>query len=216
MSAQPDTSASAIARLCAVAPDAATAALYAWTWIDPLHFSDSMVKSLMLMMMMEFLVVHSGAFIGLAVLSDSATRQQKTFAILGFGAFYMLFAGAFSLAFHSWWPALSFIWLLVAKFAMVWLTPLPPSDEVQRVKTLWGLSVVAYLGSVFAGVFVPLPPLGITPEIIPKLGLVGGGLWIDHPQTVIFSGAIYFALVAWSRWAYRGKGPTDFQPDQQS
>jgi len=214
MSAQAGTSASAFARLCAVAPDAATAALYLWTWFDPLHFSDSMVKSLMLVMMMEFLVVHSGAFIGLAVLSDTATRREKTLVILGFGAFYMLFAGAFSLAFHSWWPALSFIWLLAAKFAMVWLTPLPPEDEVARVKALWALSVAAYLLSVFAGVILPMPQLGITPEVIPKLGLVGSGLWIDHPQTVIASGAIYFALLVWSRWAYRGKSSNDFQPDQ--
>jgi hypothetical protein len=203
------------ARLCAVAPDVATATLYVWTWIDPLHFSDSMVKSLLMMMMMEFLVVHSGAFIGLTVLSDTATRGQKTAVIAGFGAFYMLFAGAFSLAFHRWWPALSFVWLLAAKFAMVWLTPLPPADEVQRVKTLWGLSVVAYLGSVFAGIFIPLPALGITADIVPKLGLVGSGLWIDRPQTVIFSGTIYFALVAWSRWAYRSGGTNNFRQTQE-
>ena len=215
MDAAANTPASTIARICAVAPDAATATLYLWTWIDPLHFSDSMVKSLMLVMMMEFLVVHSGAFIGLAVMSDTATRGQKTLVILGFGAFYMLFAGAFSLAFRSWWPALSFVWLLAAKFAMVWLTPLPPADEVDRVKALWALSVAAYLFSVFAGVILPMPELGITPEIIPKLGLIGSGLWIDHPQTVISAGAIYFALLVWSRWAYRGKRSSNFQPDQQ-
>ena len=188
-----------ISRISAAAPDLATAALYAWTWIDPLHFGNGMVKSLMLVMMMEFLVVHSGAFIGLAVLSDTATRSQKTLVILGFGAFYMLFAGAFSLAFRSWWPALSFVWLLAAKFAVVWLAPLPREEEAQRVKTLWGLSVAAYLLSVFAGAFIPLPQLGITTDILPKLELVGSGLWIDHPQTVIASGAFYFTLVAWSK-----------------
>ena len=206
MGAQADSPASTIARVSAVAPDAATAALYLWTWIDPLHFGGGMVKSLMLVMMMEFLVVHSGAFIGLAVMSDTATARQKTLVIAGFGAFYMLFAGAFSLAFRSWWPALSFLWLLAAKFATVWLTPLPPAEETQRVKALWALSVAAYLLSVFAGVLLPLPALGITDDVIPKLGLVGSGLWIDHPQTVIASGAIYFFLVAWSKWAYRGGG----------
>lgn len=204
MSAPAHSPASVVARLCAAAPDAATSALYLWTWIDPLHFSDGMVKSLMLVMMMEFLVVHSGAFIGLAVLSDSATRLQKTYVVLGFGAFYMLFAGAFSLAFHSWWPALSFVWLLAAKFAVVWLTPLPPADEVQRVKSLWAISVAAYLLSVFAGVLVPMPRLGLTEEILPRLALPGSGLWIEQPQTVIASGAIYFFLVAWSKLAYRG------------
>jgi hypothetical protein len=216
MNSPASTVANAFARLSAAAPDVATAGLYVWTWIDPLHFTDSMVKSLMLMMMMEFLVVHSGAFIGLAVLSDSATRQQKTLVILGFGAFYMLFAGAFSLAFHSWWPALSFIWLLAAKFAIVRLTPLPPAEESQRVKALWGISVLAYLVSVFAGVLIPLPQLGITDEILPRLALPGSGLWIEHPQTVLASGAIYFVLVAWSKLAYRS-GPSDaFTPTPET
>ena len=150
-----------------------------------------------------------------AVLSDTATVRQKTVVIAGFGAFYMLFAGAFSLVFHSWWPALSFIWLLAAKFATVWLTPLPPDAEVQRVKALWAISVAAYLLSVFAGVLIPVPQIGLSDEILPRLALPGSGLWIEHPQTVIASGAIYFTLVAWSKWAYRGKAPNDIQPDRQ-
>jgi hypothetical protein len=212
MDDQPNLPANRLARFIAAAPDMATSTLYVWTWIDPLHFGNDMVKSLMLVMLMEFLVVHSGAFIGLTVLSDSATRGQKTVAIVGFGAFYMLFAGAFSLAFHSWWPALSFLWLLGARFAMVWLTPLPKADEVQRQTTLWGLSVMAYLASVFAGVLLPIPQWGITEDVLPTLALPGSGLWIEQPQTVIVGGALYFALVAWSKYAYRGSWAKNAKP----
>lgn len=190
-------------RVLSALPDALTAGVYAWTWLDPLHFGADTVRNLMLIMLMEFLVVHSGAFIGLVVLSDAATRMSKTLAILGFGSFYMLFAAAFSFAFHSWWPALSFFWLLAAKFAIVWLTSLPRSEEKQRLTSLWLISVVFYLAAVFAGVLLPLPRLGLDIELVSMLHLPGEGLWIEQPQTVIAGGMLYFAACAWSKWAYR-------------
>jgi hypothetical protein len=190
-------------RLLAALPDAAVAAVYACTWVAPFYFGPDTVKNLMMLMLLEFLVVHSGAFIGLLVLSDTATRKTKTLAIVGFGSFYMMFAAAFSLAFKSWWPALSFFWLLAAKFSIVWLTPLPRDDEAQRLKTLWLVSVVFYLGAVFAGVLLPLPRLGLNVEVVTMLHLPGEGLWIEQPHTVVVSGMLYFAACAWSKWAYR-------------
>ena len=196
-------SSSRLAGLFAALPDAVTSAAFLCAWIAPLQFDNGVVKSLMLMLLMEFLVVHSGGFIGLTVLSDTVTRRAKTAAIVGFGAFYLLFAGAFSLAFHSWWPVVSFLWLLAAKFAQVWLIPLPRADEAQRQTTLWGLSVVAYLAAVFVGILLPVPVLGVSAAIIPQLGLSGGGLWIDRPQTALASGMFYFAALAWTKFAYR-------------
>ncbi len=208
-----------LARLAAFAaalPDLLTAAAYLFAWVAPLHFGDGVVKTLMLMMLMEFLVVHSGGFIGLTVLSETASRGSKTMAIIGFGAFYLLFAGAFSLAFKSSWPILSFLWLLAAKFAQVWLAPLPRADEAQRQTTLWALSVVAYIGAVFVGVILPIPPLGITADIIPRLGLSGGGLWIDMPQTALASGALYFLALAWTKWAYRPEWALQIKPGSRA
>ncbi|MEO8160105.1 MAG: hypothetical protein ABI588_01695 [Arenimonas sp.] len=192
-------------RAAAAAPDALTSLAYAWTWLRPLDYRQDAVKTLMLVMLLEFLVVHSGAFIGTIVLSDAESKKYKTLAILGFGAFYMLFAGAFSLAFQAWWPAWTFLWLLASRFAMVWLLPLPRSDEAARQMRLWALSVAAYLGAVFVGVLLPLPKLGITPEIVPTLGLSGSGLWVEFPHTVMASGMLYFAAVAWSKWSWQQK-----------
>lgn len=205
-----------LAAIGAAIPDVVTAAAYLCAWIAPLQFGDGVVKSLMLMLLMEFLVVHSGGFIGLTVLSETVSRRAKTAAITGFGAFYLLFAGAFSLAFHSWWPVASFCWLLAAKFAQVWLAPLPRADEAQRQTTLWGLSVVAYLAAVFAGIVLPVPALGVSAAIIPQLGLSGGGLWIDRPQTALASGMLYFAALAWSKWAYRPEWAKNFRPTRTS
>ena len=191
-----------VGRLFAALPDALTCLAYLWTWLQPLAFDAGMVKTLMLVMLMEFLVVHSGGFLGVTVLNDDWTKLRKSMALLGLGAVYLMFAAAFSLAFKAWWPVLTFVWLLGARFAVVWLSPIPRESEAGRQMALWGISVAAYLAAVFAGVILPIPQLGITPEVISTLGLVGGGLWVEKPQTVIASGAIYFAVMAWSKWKW--------------
>jgi hypothetical protein len=191
-----------IGRLFAALPDALTCLAFAWTWLQPLAFDAGAVKTLMLVMLMEFLVVHSGGFLGVTVLNDDWSKARKSMAILGLGSFYLMFAAAFSLAFKAWWPVWMFLWLLGSRFAVVWLSPIPREAEAGRQMALWGLSVAAYLAAVFAGVILPIPQLGITPEVIPTLGLEGGGLWVEKPQTVIASGAIYFAVIAWSKWKW--------------
>lgn len=191
-----------VGRAVAAAPDALTALAFAWTWLQPMRFSDTAVQTLMLVMLLEFLVVHSGGFLGATVLADGVSRAKKSLAILGFGCFYLLFAGAFSLAFKAWWPLFTFAWLLASRFAVVWLSPLPKLEEQQRQMSLWALSVAAYLAAVFAGVLVPFPQLGITGEVLQQLGLEGGGLWNDKPQTLMASGMIYFAIMAWSKWKF--------------
>ena len=191
-----------VGRLFAALPDALTCIAYLWTWLQPLRFDSDAVKTLMLVMLIEFLVVHSGGFLGVTVLSDGTSKLRKSFALLGLGCFYLMFAAAFSLAFDAWWPVWTFLWLLGSRFALVWLSPIPRESEADRQMALWGLSVAAYLGAVFAGVFLPLPELGIRHELLSSFGLTGGGLWVEKPQTVIASGAIYFAIMAVSKWKW--------------
>jgi hypothetical protein len=191
-----------VARLFAALPDALTCVAYAWTWLQPLRFESGAVKSLMLVMLMEFLCVHSGGFLGMTVLADDISRAKKSLAIAGLGCFYLMFATAFSLAFQAWWPVYTFVWLLGSRFALVWLSPRPREDEASRQMALWGLSVAAYLAGVFAGVMLPIPELGIRHELLPALGLVGEGLGVEKPQTVIASGVFYFAVMAWSKWKW--------------
>ena len=191
-----------VARLFAALPDALTCLAYLWTWLQPLRFDSSMVKTLMLVMLMEFLCVHSGGFLGFTVLNDHLSKMKKTLALLGLGSFYLMFAAAFSLAFQAWWPVWTFIWLLGSRFALVWLSPVPRESEVGRQMALWGMSVAAYLAAVFIGVIAPVPELGIQHEMLSTFGLTGSGLWVERPQTVIASGTFYFAVMAWSKWKW--------------
>jgi hypothetical protein len=183
-------------RLFSAAPDAVTALVFAAAWVAPLHWGRDLVGNLMLVMMLEFLVVHSGGFIGMAVVNPEVGRRAKTLAVLGFGAFYMLFALAFALAFHRLWAVWAFTWLLGSKLATVWLSPAAPTREVERQKSLWGLSVALYVLGVFVTVILPLPRLGITPEVVAQLGIPGSGLWVERPHTVIAFGLLYFGALA--------------------
>ena len=191
-----------VGRLFAALPDALTCVAYVWTWLQPLRFDSDAVKTLMLVMLMEFLCVHSGGFLGVTVLSDGTSKLKKSLAILGLGSFYLMFAAAFSLAFHAWWPVWTFLWLLGSRFALVWLSPVPRESEASRQMAMWAMSVAAYLAAVFAGVLLPVPELGIRHELLSSFSLSGSGLWVEKPQTVIASGAIYFAVMAASKWRW--------------
>jgi hypothetical protein len=192
-----------LSRGFAALPDALTACAYGFTWLFPLAWDDAAVKTLMVVMLLEFLVVHSGAFLGATVFDDRSSRAKRTLALLGFGSFYLLFALAFSLAFKAWWPFLTFVWLLLSRLALVWLAPVSHDEEKRRQIQLWGVSVAAYLGAVFAGVLVPWPALGVHAGVHAELGLSGSsGLWVEKPQTVLLSGMLYFAAMSWSKWKW--------------
>ena len=188
-------------RAIAAAPDAATATFFVYTWIHPLGFGTTLVGDLLVLMLLEFLLVHSGAFIGNIVLSN-ATRWKKTLGVLGFGAFYMLFVLGFAWGMNRPWAIHAFLWLLVARLAMVWFAPVPRADEIRRQQALWGTGALFYILGVFATTILPMPELGMTADVRAQLGIAatGKGLWQQKPQTVLAFGFVYFAAKAWVRW----------------
>jgi hypothetical protein len=160
------------------------------------------VKTLMIVMLVEFLVVHSGGFIGMTVVDPSKSRATKAAVVLGFGALYLLFAGAFSLAFGEWWPLAAFGWLLLGKFAVVLFAPVAGPQERARQGFLMGTSVAAYVGGVFFTTIVPMPQLGVDDAVRAAAAIPGSGLWVEQPHRVLAFGLLYFALMAWARWAW--------------
>jgi len=185
-----------IGRLIAAIPDALTSAVFVYAWVMPLDWRPDLVKQLMLTMLIEFLVVHSSGFFGVTIYSSDVPRLRKTLVVAGFAGFYFMFVGGFCLAFHETWPLYAFGWLVFSKFLIVWTSPRPHAEEVGRQTAMWAASALYYLAGAFATAFLHVPQLGITDAVRPELGLSGGGLWIDQPQTVIAFGALYFALLS--------------------
>jgi hypothetical protein len=186
-------------RLFAALPDAITSGVFAWIWLYPFALGEGAVRNAMLVMLVEFILVHASGFLGVTVLADTVARSKRIMVLLGFGLFYLLFIGIFMTVFREWWPLAAFGWLLFGKFAGVIGKP-ASSRQRLRIVAGWGLSVLFYIVGAFATILLPIPQLGIGDEIIPALGLTGSGLWVEQPHRVVAFGTLYFALTAWSKW----------------
>jgi hypothetical protein len=189
-------------RLFAGLPDALTCALFLLAWIAPGFVGATRVKDLMLTMLIEFIVMHSSAFYA-GVAGMTAPRATRLAAITGLSAFYLVFVLGFSYGFHSTWPIFAFGWLFVSRFLHLWTNNAGSDDRAQGMMSAWAVSAIAYIGGVFATIILPLPALGLTPAAIAALQIPHGmsGLWIDKPWTVMAFGALYFGVLAWTKFA---------------
>ena len=179
----------------AALPDFGLAAMYLITWLHPYAFGQNMVAYLLLLMLMEFINVHSAGFMGFMLISDTS-RTKKGLGIVGFGLFYTLFVLGFALGFGVWWPVWAF-WIMTGNRLLgLLIGQAPQGREKSFVMVSWALSVLFYLAFVFVTSIAPVPAFGLTEEVIRAQGLTGGGLWIDEPQRVIAFGFLYFTAVA--------------------
>jgi hypothetical protein len=177
-------------------PDFAFAAVFLVTWFAPGALGAGTVERLLLVMMLEFVIIHSAAFMGTLALRP-ADRGRKSLSMVALGFFYSIFAGAMSLAFRTWWPLAAF-WVQTGNRLLGVLSGRPPAGtERAQVMSSWVVSVVLYLGCVGVTSVLPIPPLGLTAPVIDALHLPGSGVWVDEPYRVIAFGFLYFALTGW-------------------
>src|SRR5215831_3521240 len=99
-----------LAGLLSALPDFGFAAAFLLTWISPGRLGDRMIGYLTLVMLLEFVIIHSAGFMATFMASD-LPREKNALVILGLSGFYTIFAGGFALAFRTWWPVTGF-WLL--------------------------------------------------------------------------------------------------------
>lgn len=62
--------------LIAALPDFGLAGLFLATWIAPRHIGVDRIGTLMLVMLLEFIVVHSAGFMGAAALAKESRRAR--------------------------------------------------------------------------------------------------------------------------------------------
>ncbi|MCF7220677.1 hypothetical protein [Marilutibacter chinensis] len=184
-----------LARRCSALPDAVTAGFFALVWIAPQVPGAGAIRTGMLMMLVEFVLLHASAMIGSIALNASSSPRRKLTAVGGFAALYLLFIAAWAWQFRAWWPLVAFGWLVVGKAWLV-MQPLPRQDRRQMMQSEWAIGVMAYLAGTFATVFLPIPRLGMDPAIVAEAALPGSGLWVSSPHTVIAFGVFYFGVLA--------------------
>lgn len=184
-------------RLLSALPDAGMAAFFGLLWIAPTVLAPGAIKTGMLIMLVEFILIHASALLGSMLLGEKASTRQKLGVMLGLGALYLLFIAAFALAFQQWWPIVAFVWLMLGKASLAFDRGLPNAERQHRLQATWAASCLFYIVGVFLTVFLPVPRLGITHAVVSAAQLPGSGLWVDRPQTVIAFGFVYFAALAW-------------------
>lgn len=185
-----------LARLFGALPDALTAGFFIVLWVAPQLLWPQALRTGLLMMLVEFILVHAAGMLGGMVLTREGEAGQRWKPILGFGAMYLVFIAAWSWQFQAWWPFLALGWLLAGKLSLV-LQPLPDADKRHRLQSDWAIGVMAYLAGVFITTFLPLPRLGLTHMVVAAADLPGdGGHWLSHPQSVVAFGAFYFGVLA--------------------
>lgn len=183
-------------RVASAVPDLAFASVYLLTWWDPYTFGDRMVAYLMLVMLMEFIIVHSSAFMTATAYSESMSRKKRVSLLLGFGLFYLLFALGFGAGFGAWWPVWTMIALILNRILTVLLGKAPNKDQRLRIHAEQAASALFYIFGVMLTTFLPFPRLGLTPAVVARQNLPGSGVWIDEPHRVIAFGFLYFAAMA--------------------
>jgi hypothetical protein len=172
-----------------------TAGVYLYAWIAPLHWRTTLVAELMVVMLVEFILIHSAPFLGSITLASDMALKTRLLSFAGFTAFYSLFIGGFALGFHSWWPVIAFTWLIFSKLVLILAGSHHTARQKQRMRGYWGASVLFYLLAVIVPLILPVPELGITMHGA-AYGIPGSGEWVSHPHTVIAAGFLYFTLLA--------------------
>ena len=193
-----------VPRVLAALPDAITAAVFLIAWIAPAIPGPEYIGNLMLTMLIEFIVMHSSAFYS-GIAADSADSPiKRTLWLIGLSVFYLGFVAAFAFAFDRTWPLFAFAWLFVSRFIHLWVRPTGGTAQSERMMAIWAASAFTYVIGAIATVVLPLPALGITPDVIRSMHLPGSGEWIDRPYTVLAFGTLYFGVQAWVKYALSG------------
>lgn len=192
-------------RLAIALPDAAAAAIYFWCWIAPVALMPKLVGLLVLVLLIEFVVMQAGPFIGNVVYGDKMglTPRQRRKSAATLGAIYLALAGLTALSFDAWFPFVIFVWLFGVKVYAALLGRDPYASGREPEMTVWILSVTYYFVAIFITLFVPVPALGITQDG-ELYGLRGQYEWARYPYKAIAAGFLYFLALALTRLFVRG------------
>jgi hypothetical protein len=179
----------------AATPDLVLAAMFLSTWINPGVLSGISVESMVLVIVMEFVAIHSAGFMG-AILVGDASRSRKIKATLWFGAFYLLFFIAFAVMLRTWWPMLAFLVLMANRLLSILFNHNMSMTQKNMVMAEWAIALTFYILCVAVTIVIPVDSMGANMP----LSTGGNGQWELHPYKALSAGVFYFALMGSSKF----------------
>lgn len=165
----------------------------AWWWPRELE-NGRWVKLGVGVMVLEFILIHSGAVLNHIMTQQAGWDRTKT--LLGLTAFYSIFALGIAFGFKSWWLLGTFALVMSGRLWSVFagMTEMDRAIGQRRIIA----SALLFLGLTFATIVIPMPPGGITPGLLREVWPDrGSGLWETHPQQALAMGVVYFLVLGW-------------------
>ena len=192
-------------------PDLATAVACLLSWWWPALLGVAWVKIMALTVLVEFLVIHAGAF--LAVFGNAPrTRLGRSVTHLALASFYGLFIWAIARDYEAYWLYPLFAWLLLSKLLVCWSSQPHQHPNLREQLIDWPFAVASYLIALLIGIALfENVRGGIDYRVFREAGLSGKDLFDNKPWAALAAGSIYFtAMGIWRmrvwRWA-RGRAP---------
>lgn len=183
----------AIGKLISASFDLGLATVFYITWSNPDSPLARPIGFMVLLMLLEFITVHSSAMLGSTWTSDEPRKKRlRTVGLMT--ALYALLVGAFSAGFGTWAPFVGF-WVLSANRLLSMFIGGQPGPKAKKdAERSWARSVALYLFGAFAVTFLPVPRRGLTPEVMADVDIASSGLWADEPWRVLAFGVAYFGI----------------------
>jgi len=204
------------AAIASAVPDLALGLVYLVTWIAPAALSPGMFSTLTLIMLLEFIIIHSAGFMGTLMISPAPPRA-KLMGMLGLGAMYTLFVGAFSASFHTAWPLVSFWALMINRMSGVLLKQAPEGEERLFMQRSWAVTTMLYLFGAFLTMMPWLPRFGLTLQFAAHIHMPSSvsGAWVSEPHRLVAFGFLYFTAVGVSELFHHAWLPMPGTPAPQ-
>ena len=162
-------------------------------WHDPMSWDKGhWVPYGVGLLLIEFILLHSGAFIGSMITGESPIKKRiKILAGLLF--FYSLMVWGMARSVNS----MSLIWIFASVTFSRLLSIFFLADQGRAIMLRRaGIGTLFYLLVVFSTIFVPYPEWGITSSVVNEVypGR-GSGIWEREPHRAIAGAAIYFLIM---------------------
>jgi hypothetical protein len=184
------------AAVASAVPDLALGLVYLGAWLVPTALTPGVFPTLTLIMLLEFIIIHSSGFMGSVIVSTAQPRAKVTGMLL-LGGFYTLFIAAFSISFHTGWPLVSFWALMVNRLSGVLLKQAPDGEERAFLQRSWAVTTLFYLLGAFVTMLPWLPRLGLTRQVAATIHMPSSvsGAWVSEPHRLVAFGFVYFTAV---------------------
>jgi hypothetical protein len=185
--------------LISAGPDFVLAGSFLIVWLFPYALGEQSVKYFLVLMQLEFIVIHSTPFLAAISLANLPLPKKLLFFI-GLVLFYSLFAAGFSFTYGSAWPLISFWTLTLTKYPSLIFSPSAYRKDKSILRT-WAVMTSAYLAGLLVVGMLPnlvgwsIPRFGLTDAVIKQLNLPGTDAWFKEPYGVLAFGIFYFLIL---------------------